>query len=127
MSNVLNMHDVQAQVYRKSKMYSEAIDVANQGIRKAQINKKLNRIVELWSTLANIYIDMNEHSKAECILQLALELEKNVEEKHIFLHIYIQLGHIYIKQGKYDEAKNILEEAIKENTQKSIFLDTHKH
>lgn len=110
---VLNMHDVQAQVYRKSKMYSEAIDVANQGIRKAQINKKLNRIVELWSTLANIYIDMNEHSKAECILQLALELEKNVEEKHIFLHIYIQLGHIYIKQGKYDEAKNILEEAIK--------------
>lgn len=105
------MHDVQAQVYRKSKMYKEAIDIANRGIRKEQINKKPHRIVELWTTLSSIYIDMNEHSNAESILQLALELEKNIDEKHLFLLIYIQLGHIYIKQGKYDKAKTILEEA----------------
>ena len=110
---VINMYDVKGSIYRKMGMYAEAVEACMKGLKLAKINKKTKRAVELWITLGSIYYDLDRLREAETCLNLALDLKTSkTKDHHIYLPAYIRLGQIYTKQGKYQDAQLVLNDAI---------------
>lgn len=113
---LLNMYDIQSNVYQKNEVYSKAIEYAKKGLNLARINAKYNRIVELLLTLGNSYMSIGKLDEAITTFLSALELQPHVKQKNLFLPIYSRLGKIYLLQGKPEKAKEILDTAIQEKS-----------
>lgn len=115
---ILNVHDNKGKIFLRSKMFNDALKIVEQGIEIARRNRKHEHSAELWSTLGNIYQEMDKMKLAESCLKMALSFQKSSNHKpHLFLNIKRQLGALYLQLNRLDESRALLEEAIKETTE----------
>ncbi|MDN4593135.1 helix-turn-helix domain-containing protein [Polycladomyces subterraneus] len=108
----LNLYDVRVNVFRKSKMFEEAIQCAKEGIEKARLNDKKDRLFELWTALGSVYLSTQDWNKAETCFQTAVEIGEAIDLKIVLVSTYTKLGILYIRQQKEKEAEESLNRAI---------------
>ncbi|SEN46207.1 helix-turn-helix transcriptional regulator [Lihuaxuella thermophila] len=113
---ILNMYETYASILKKQQQFNEAIRYAMEGIEIAKINKKHDRLLDLWTILASIYHKLKEFEKAEICFFTALDLKDEVtklKKENLLIDTYAEQGTMYLTQGKYDLAKKALEEAVR--------------
>lgn len=116
MDVLINMYDMQANFLIDSGMCTKAIKKAKEGLEIAQINRRYYRVAELLLTIGKAYMEMDDLEYAEEVFTVALDLESQVKQKHLFLPIYTHLGEIYMIKGEAEKASEILESAINEKS-----------
>lgn len=119
---ILNIYDVKAKIFKRSKMFIESIKIANEGIEIAELNRKIERSAELWSTLGSIYKKINNLQSAEECFYMALAYEDKIEKPYLFLDIKRQLGELYLTKEQPKDAKSILGKALR-----NVDLDKRKN
>lgn len=110
---ILNMYEIRTSILTKQKMYHEAIQIANEGIELARINRIFDRSFELWNALGHVYMQLQDLDEAENCILTALDLKKQVKKEFLFITSYTQLGLVYLKQNRWEEAHQALLEAVR--------------
>ncbi|TCS96771.1 helix-turn-helix domain-containing protein [Hazenella coriacea] len=110
---ILNMHEVKAKILMNKKMYTEAIQIATDGIEIARINRFHERIFELWTILGVIHMRTNDLDEAENCLLTALALDNKIDNEYLFIRPHTQLGLLYMKQEQWEEAFQTLDKAVR--------------
>lgn len=111
----LNMHDIEAKLLIKSKLYQDAITLLKNSLEIAIHNRKQSRAGALWATLGSAYKKTNKLNIAITCLNTSLDLLKREKKEHLFLDIYKTLGELYFQHGNIEKAKDVLEEGIKQH------------
>lgn len=109
---LLHMYSLKADLYRRMKLYQDAIRYAREGIKIASSSSYFDEMFHLWTILGTIYIELNNLVDAETCFSFILDLENRVSQKQELVRAYCSLGNLYLLQGKIDEAKKILLQAI---------------
>lgn len=121
---ILHMYDVKAKVLRRSKLYRTAVEIATKGIYYARLNRKTTHLIELWTTLGEIYSTQKKFNNAEVCFLTAKSLESKVTARYVLFRLYRQLGLFYFNQGNLDEAQSYFEESLQRITKHSPILIT---
>ncbi|WP_302104683.1 helix-turn-helix domain-containing protein [Polycladomyces zharkentensis] len=108
----LNLYDIRTNVFRKSKMFREAIQCAKEGIEKARLTDKRDRLFELWTALGSVYLSIQDWNKAETCLLTAVEIGETIELHRVLISAYTKLGILYTRLQKEKEAEESLNRAI---------------
>lgn len=108
----LNMYQLTASLYIKSKRYEAAVDLCKQGINIARRNRSYDRSFELWVTLGDAYSQQGELNQAKICLETASRFENKTRRKFLTIQNEIQLGKIYLKENQHEEAITILTNAM---------------
>lgn len=109
---ILNMYEMQATFCIKQKMYEKAIACIEKAIEIARQEKNYNRAFELWTALAKVYKYIGEFNLAKICFQTAARLEPKIDDKFLSAYNYKELGLLYMQEGEYKLAQNILEKAV---------------
>ncbi|TCP63835.1 helix-turn-helix domain-containing protein [Baia soyae] len=109
---ILPMYALRADLYRRMKLYSDAIRYAREGIQIATTSSFYNEMFQIWTILGTIYVEQNNLNDAETCFSYILDLESRVAQKQELVRAYCSLGNLYLLQGKSDESKRILQQAI---------------
>ncbi|RAL25596.1 helix-turn-helix domain-containing protein [Thermoflavimicrobium daqui] len=112
-NSTLSIYVLQARIYHRNKLYSQAITCTETGIELARINRMHDRSSELWTLLGNIYFSLEKTEEAEICYLTALDLKEKIKKEHLLISPYTQLGLLYLEQDKFVEAKRPLEDAVK--------------
>lgn len=110
---LLNMFETKSDILKRQKRYTEAIEIAEEGIEWARINRVYERSFDLWTTLGSIYLQRNELEKAENCIRTALSLKKRIDNEYLLVNSYTLFGLLCIKQERWDEALESLLEAVR--------------
>ncbi|WP_044642196.1 helix-turn-helix domain-containing protein [Risungbinella massiliensis] len=110
--SALNMYELAAILYIKSKRYTQAIPYCLEGIHIARRHKNYDRSFELWVALGKAYRNLGKLDQAKICLQTAAQFEDKIKWKFLTVQNDIQLGELYLNEGQIDQAREILEQAI---------------
>lgn len=109
----LNMYQLTASLYIKSKRDHKAFPYIFKGIEIAKRNKNHDRSFELWTTLGSAYLNSEKLDQAKSCFEIASKLESKIRRKYLSVQNDIQLGQLYMKEGEFEKAREILDGAIK--------------
>lgn len=109
---VLNLYELRAKLYRKTKMFNQGIAYAKEGIELARINNQYQRGFDLWTVLGDIYLVTQEWEEAEYCFQMALSLKDRFQYNNAVISTYTHYGILYMKQSKWKQAEEMLSQAI---------------
>lgn len=109
---VLNILEIQANLYAKKEFYDEAMTYALDGLEIARANKNLPRALELITTLGNICTMKKAFDEAEEWYLFALKFKKVIKKEYLFVSTYTQLGILYMEINSWEKAEKYLELAI---------------
>ncbi len=121
-NSVHNPHDIQTTIRfyalrsefaQKAGLYDEAIHYATDGIKLASRNNQLNQLLNLWTTLGNIYMMCGEWSLSESCFQMVIQRKSPQNHDSKRASSYLQLGILYMKQNKLQQAYRYLQMAMK--------------
>lgn len=96
--------------YRNIGEYSLAIEAYNNALQIAK-EEKLDQQFLLWLEVSIVYSDLGEYQKALEILDKFLKIDRKNQNNWYSRVALNRIGEIYLKQGQYDEALRVLEEA----------------
>ncbi|WP_044640694.1 helix-turn-helix domain-containing protein [Risungbinella massiliensis] len=109
----LNMYQLTASLYIKSKRDHKALPYILKGIDIARRNENYDRSFELWTTLGTAYLNSEKLDQAKACFEIASKLECKIRRKYLSVQNDIQLGQLYMKEGEFEKAREVLDEAIK--------------
>lgn len=113
---LLNAYDLKTKLLRRVGMYRSAIEYARKGIYYARLNKKFNHAADLWTSLGEVYVEMNDLRNAELCFLTALRFEPKSTKKYIFFRLYHRLGLLYLRRGQLIKAQKHFEKALQRIT-----------
>jgi serine phosphatase RsbU (regulator of sigma subunit) len=91
-------------VYRATKDYEKALSYAKQALdMKEKANDQRGKLIAL-NEIANVYLDNKDYANAEKYLKSSLELGLKLKAFGNLMGIYQDLGLVYAKQQRYQEA-----------------------
>jgi tetratricopeptide (TPR) repeat protein len=108
----LGVYHLQARLKRKEKLIDEALESAQIGLKIACRNKLNDRAAEFWTTMGNIYEDLNRYDEAHNAYLSVVELKDKVRDPLVLLDAVNDLGHLYIKQENWEMAEAVFKDAI---------------
>ncbi|MBA4496562.1 tetratricopeptide repeat protein, partial [Paenactinomyces guangxiensis] len=109
----LNLIELQATIWAKGSMYTQAIKLARQGIELARIDQAFNRSCELWITLGSIYSEKDKFNLAEICFLTALKLKDKIQTEYLLAYAFTQLGTLYSKREEFSHAEDHFLKAVK--------------
>jgi tetratricopeptide (TPR) repeat protein len=109
---VLRMYALKAELLRRMKLHHDAIRYAREGIQLTVNSKEYDEVFALWITLGNAYMEMSHLEEAETCFSFVLELSDQVSSKQDVVRAYCSLGHVYLLEGKLDQARDVLKKAL---------------
>ncbi|MBH8598446.1 MULTISPECIES: helix-turn-helix domain-containing protein [unclassified Thermoactinomyces] len=109
---VIQMYSLKAGLLRRMKMYHDAIRYAREGAMMAMSSKDYDEMFRLWNILGTSYKEISQLEDAESCFLFLLELSDHVSNKDEVVRVHCSLGHIYMLQGKFNEAREVLEKAL---------------
>lgn len=118
---LLRLYALKADLFRRIKLYTDAIRFAKEGILLATGSPHTNELVRLWTILGTIYIEIQNLDDAETCFSFVREMKDQVVEKDELIRAYCSLGDLYLQQGKTEEAKEVLNQAIQWSEEKNDF------
>lgn len=105
-------YELKALINKQCHKYEEAIEYIQEGLRIARSNKLFDRTFELRTLLGNIYSEIDRVDEAEHAYQRAILMSDRVDERIIPM-THTLLGHLYLKQNLFNQAKKHFDKAIK--------------
>lgn len=109
----IQIHDLYATIYSNLGLQEEALLHAFKGVKMAWLNKKYDRLFSLWTTIGKIYNGLGKIKTAKTYYQLALDIEKKVEnEKHLSF-AYTSLSGMLLKEENWKKSKEFALKAVK--------------
>lgn len=109
---VLNIYEIRANISSKAGLFEEALKLAEEGLELARANRKHERAFELMTLFGNIHTAKQQYDEAEAWYQQALLLKEKIKRQYLFITTYTQLGILYMTLKKWNQAKNVLHEAV---------------
>ncbi|TCW38912.1 tetratricopeptide repeat protein [Laceyella sacchari] len=109
---ILQTYALRAELLRKMKLYQDAIRYAREGSQIAVGSKEYGGMFRLWSVLAHSYQDAGQLADAEVAFEFVLELGEHVNDKEDLVQASCSLGQVYLMQGKMEQARDILKQAL---------------
>lgn len=109
---LLRLYVLKADLFRRIKLYLDAVRFAREGIRLATNTPYTDELFELWTILGATYIELNHLEDAEICFAFVREMEEKVQNKNELVRAYCSLGNLYLLQGKTEEAKQVIYQAI---------------
>ncbi|WP_169713673.1 tetratricopeptide repeat protein [Paludifilum halophilum] len=109
---VLLLYKIRSNLYRKSKMYDDAVQCALEGIELARINGDYDRTFDLWAVLGNTYLMCRKADLAKTAFYTALSLAHSMQVKNTTVNVYAQLGALYMEEGQYLRAEAEIQKGI---------------
>jgi tetratricopeptide (TPR) repeat protein len=112
MELLLTAYRIKADLFRRMKLYQDAIRFAREGIQLAANTMYYDQMFCLWTILGSVYIELSNLTDAETCFSFVLELKDRVSDQAELIDAYCALGNLYLHQGKLDDAKQALTHAI---------------
>ncbi|WP_169713733.1 tetratricopeptide repeat protein [Paludifilum halophilum] len=110
---VLTFYWLRSELLCRTGMYEDAIRYAVDGVQIARRNHRYHLMFSLFSVLGSAYMAQEEWEKAEDSFDLALSCkEKMTGEKKRLIRTYDRLGILYMRQGKFEKAFSVIDQAI---------------
>ena len=111
---------VLCQLFQRKGENSQAIETLKAAVSNALIDKEdIEARKEVHLLTANVYYDMNDHEGVVKELREVLQIAPDCHQASNFL------GYFYVERGeKFDEAINLIEEALKSEPQNGAYLDS---
>jgi tetratricopeptide (TPR) repeat protein len=124
----LNAYELKVRYELARGQYDQAIHYGEIGLRLSSENGLKANFFEFATVLGEIYHDIGEYQKAKNAFRMALFIEKEVDDKKLVASLYTSLGRIYLEEGKMNDAKVCLDEAMgifkKQNYKGPRYIDT---
>ncbi|WP_149453820.1 helix-turn-helix domain-containing protein [Pasteuria penetrans] len=105
---VLHMHAMRSELFSTLKLFNDAIRCAREGIQLAIRGGHSEETFRLWTILGKTYLGMNRLGDAETCFEFARDFSDRILESEQVVRIHIDLGDLYILQGKWDSARSSL-------------------
>ncbi|BCU80944.1 hypothetical protein JIR001_07270 [Polycladomyces abyssicola] len=106
-NTALHLYEIRVYLFKRNKMYEEAIQYAKEGIYLASLNGDKLSLFYLWTALGSTYLAMKNFEEAEVCLTTALSFG-NTDSKNVLVQAYSKLSIVYMEQERWEEAQNIL-------------------
>nr|WP_232345303.1 tetratricopeptide repeat protein [Paenactinomyces guangxiensis] len=110
---VLNFVELQATIWAKGGMHTQAINHARKGIALARVDKAYDRCCELWTTLGSVYSEKGNLNLAEICFLTALKLKDKIKKEYLLAYAYTQLGDLYSKRNEFSSSGEYFLKAVK--------------
>ncbi|SEM93274.1 helix-turn-helix domain-containing protein [Lihuaxuella thermophila] len=110
---LLRMYALRADLFRRMKLYHDAVRYAREGIRIAAASKNYDGMFRLWNILGIAYMELSDWEDAETCFEFIMNLKDRISNKKEMIQVYCSLGHLYLLQQKWVRAQEILEQAVK--------------
>lgn len=106
MPTLLLVYETRANLFRKSKMYDEAIQCAMEGAEIARLNRNRERSFDLQSVIGSTYLDEGNYSAAKKAFEVALKYTDHWPDadRYIVVNVYARIGSLYMAEKRFDEA-----------------------
>ncbi|SFX30237.1 Tetratricopeptide repeat-containing protein [Thermoactinomyces sp. DSM 45891] len=104
----LNLYQLRVELFNRMGRYSEAIQVALEGLEFARLESNIDRKFELISSLGEAHTRLGNWQTAERYYELAQQLEDKITIKSLIITTYTNLGEIYLQQNDIGNAERIL-------------------
>lgn len=123
----LNMYEIRALCHYKNEEFDKAIKYALKGIKLAYTNQEYDSLSELLTTWGKINMRIGNFALAEECFHQALELKPQLKRKYLCVSPYTQLGRMYCKLKKWDDAEKNLKLAIIEGKKADMHRRNEAH
>lgn len=110
---VLKAYELRAKLLLRQRMMEEAAACARTGLEMARLNHQHDHAFHFWNLLGNIYFQTRDWEDAELCFCLAVQLKNRLRDQHLIPDAYIRLGLLYMRQEKWEQAREELEQALK--------------
>lgn len=108
----IHFYTLRSEFAQKAGLYDEAIHYATDGIKLASRNNQLNQLLNLWTTLGNVYMMCGEWTLSESCFQMVIQKKHTRTNDSKRASSYLQLGILYMKQKKFQRAYQSLQTAM---------------
>ncbi|MBA4601683.1 helix-turn-helix domain-containing protein [Thermoactinomyces mirandus] len=121
----LSMYELKATLLNRKKGINQALSYAREGLYIARTNGTHERAVKLLTVWGNILQNANDYQSAENCYQLALRLENKLKDKkYLLVTTLTQLGKLYSKMERWQDAYESLSAAVARGKQ---YNDAHRY
>ncbi|MGA8943336.1 MAG: helix-turn-helix transcriptional regulator [Thermoactinomyces sp.] len=121
----LHMYQLKATLLNQKKETEKALQYVREGLYIARSNSSHEQAVELLTVWGNILQNANDFQSAENCYQLALRLENKLKDKkYLLVSTLTQLGKLYGKMNRWQEAYEKLSDAVSRGKQ---YNDAHRY
>lgn len=101
---ILEMYCLRADLFRRMKLYHDAIDYARKGIDLAIGTRHHEELFKLWVMLARTYIEIEQLERAETCLEFVQEMVGQVQCSPYAVLAYFLITQLHLIQNRLDEA-----------------------
>lgn len=109
---IIHFYALRSEFAQKAGLYDEAIHFATNGIKLASRNNQVNLLLNLWTSLGNLYMMCGEWNLSESCFQMVLQRKNDPSNDNKRVSSYLQLGILYMKQKKFQRAYQSLQHAL---------------
>lgn len=109
---MIQLYTLRAELLCEMKLYQDAIRYAREGSQTAICSKDYDVMFRLWSVLATAYKESGQWSDAETAFEFVLELGNYLNDKEEWVQACCSLGQVYLHQGKTEQARETLKQAL---------------
>jgi tetratricopeptide (TPR) repeat protein/DNA-binding XRE family transcriptional regulator len=107
-----NHAQLQATLFNKFGLYDQAIEIAEEGILLARLDKLYDQTFELWTTQGESYRKKGSFANAKQCLKTALKLKENIQYLPLAISTYTQLGLLYLELKDIQKSQKTLKQAV---------------
>lgn len=99
---ILQMYRLQANLYRRMKLYRDAIECVQKGIHLSVSGENEREQINLWLLSAQIYLEVEQFAHAEICLDFVREIMTGHQK--IEVQVYLLYTQLYLLQQRFDVA-----------------------
>jgi tetratricopeptide (TPR) repeat protein len=107
-----NLAQLQATLLNKFGLYDQSIQIAEEGVILARLDKLYDRTFELWTTQGESYRKQKSFANAKHCLKTALKIKERIQYRSLAITTYTQLGLLYLELNDNQKSQTILNEAV---------------
>ncbi|WP_156877653.1 helix-turn-helix domain-containing protein [Shimazuella kribbensis] len=108
-TNLVQLH---ATLLNKFGLYDQSIQIAEEGVILARLDKLYDRTFELWTTKGESYRKKRSFANAKHCLKTALKLKEKIQYLPLAVSTYTQLGLLYLELTDIQKSQKSLVQAV---------------
>ncbi|MXQ55135.1 helix-turn-helix domain-containing protein [Shimazuella alba] len=112
LSVIIQYYEMYANVWNRIGMTEKAIEFAEKGINIAWLNLEFDRLLQLWNTMGNIFLNKGKIQESKEYFQQALDVQSKIKREYLLIPTFMNLGRLYLQTSDPLLANKYLEEAL---------------
>ncbi|WP_240873173.1 tetratricopeptide repeat protein [Shimazuella soli] len=112
LSVIIQYYEMYANVWNNIGMTEKAYELAQKGINIAWLNLEFDRLLTLWNTMGNIFLNKGNIQKAKEYFLLALDIQSKIKREYLLIPTYMNVRMLYLRENDPTTANIYLEKAL---------------